>query len=50
MSKTLEEIAIENGATKKCDKCKEHLEFPTTFCSGCGMHIGNCLCLEDKQK
>jgi hypothetical protein len=43
--KTLEQIAIENGATKKCDACS-HLEFPTTFCSGCGMYarIGSCEC------
>lgn len=44
---TLEDIAIKNGAKEICEKCKKHLVFPTTFCSGCGMYVKNCLCIEE---
>lgn len=45
--KTLEDIAVENGAKEMCKTCEKHLEYPSTFCSGCGMYIKNCLCIDE---
>ena len=49
MAKSLEELAVENGATEKCLVC-DKLQFPVTFCSGCGMYAkeGSCVCNEEE--
>lgn len=52
---TLEDVgyrmSLEEGwELKICAKCAKHLEFPNTFCSGCGMYIKNCFCLEESKK